>query len=81
MKDDQTPTPSRSDPTPERRIGDASMRPVIIAVVVAILIILIGAIILIKVRQTKVIPRATEPHPTTQMIPYTQATVPLSLAA
>jgi hypothetical protein len=57
------------------------MRPVIIAAVVTILIILVAALILIKARQTKVIPKATDPHPTTQIIPYTQAPVPLKLAA
>ncbi|HEX4577603.1 MAG TPA: hypothetical protein VH117_09645 [Edaphobacter sp.] len=57
------------------------MRPVVIAAIVAILIILIGAIILIKVRQTKVIPKATDPHPTTQRMPYPRTPVPANVAA
>jgi hypothetical protein len=72
---DQTPSPSPSDPTPQRRIGDAPMKPVIIAAIVTILIILVGAIILIKTRQTKVVPKATAPHRTTQMTPYSRTPV------
>ena len=64
---DQKPTPS--DPTPERRVGDVSIRPVIIVFAVTILIILIAAIIFIKARQTKVTPNTNEARPTSQTTP------------
>jgi Na+-transporting methylmalonyl-CoA/oxaloacetate decarboxylase gamma subunit len=60
--------PTRSDPTPEQRVGDSSIKPVVIAFVVTVLVVLVAAIIFIKARQTKVIPKATDPHPTTQMM-------------
>jgi hypothetical protein len=72
MKDQK---PSPSDPTPERRVGDAPMRPVVIAFVVTILVILVAAIIFIKARQTKVLPKATDRHPASQI---TQPALPLS---
>jgi hypothetical protein len=34
---------------------------------VTIVIILVAALIFIKARQSKVVPKATDPHPTTQM--------------
>jgi hypothetical protein len=60
--------PTRSDPTPEERVGDSSIKPVVIAFVATILIILVAAIIFIKARQTKVVPKVTDQHPTTQII-------------
>jgi len=78
MKDQK---PSPSDPTPKRRIGDVSIRPVVVAFVVTVLVILVAAIILIKARQTKVVPKTTEPHTTTQSTqPHTQTPVQLRLA-
>jgi Na+-transporting methylmalonyl-CoA/oxaloacetate decarboxylase gamma subunit len=78
MKDQK---PSPSDPTPQRRIGDVSIRPVVVAFVVTVLVILVAAIILIKARQTKVVPKATDPHPTTQITqPHTHTPVQLRLA-
>jgi hypothetical protein len=76
MKDQK---PSPSDPTPQRRVGDVDMRPVIIAFFVTVLIILVAAIILLKTRQTKIIPKATDPHPTTHMTqPHIQGSAQLS---
>jgi hypothetical protein len=73
--------PTTSNPTPEQRVGDSSIKPVVIAFLVTILIILIAAIIFIKARQTKVVPKATDPrHPTTQTTPSPQTPVPLRLA-
>jgi hypothetical protein len=61
--------PTTSNPTPEQRVGDSSIKPVVIAFVVTILVILVAALIFISARQNKVIPKATDPHPTTQMTP------------
>jgi hypothetical protein len=72
--------PTASNPTPEQRVGDSSIKPVVIAFIVTILIILVAAIIFIKARQTKVVPKATDPHPTTQTTPSPQTPVPLRLA-
>jgi hypothetical protein len=77
MKDQK---PSPSDPTPQRRVGDASIRPVVIGFLVTILIILVAAIIFIKARQTKVVPKATDSHPTTQVTPHTYRPIQLRLA-
>jgi hypothetical protein len=70
---DQKPTPS--DPTPQRRVGDAPIQPVVIAFVVTVLIILVAAIIFIKARQTKVIPKTHDARPTSQI---TQPAIPLT---
>jgi len=68
--------PTASNPTPEQRVGDSSIKPVIIAFVVTILIILVAAIIFIKARQTKVIPRTHDASPTSQI---TQPAIPMTL--
>jgi hypothetical protein len=72
MKDQE---PSPSDPTPQRRIGDVPIRPVVIVFVATVLIILIAAIIFIKARQTKVIPKTHDARPTSQI---TQPSIPLT---
>jgi len=77
MKDQK---PSPSDPTPQRRVGDASIRPVVIGFLVTILIILVAAIIFIKARQTKVVPKATDSHPATQVTPHSHRPIQLRLA-
>jgi hypothetical protein len=73
LRNDQEPSPS--DPTPQRRVGDVSIRPVVIGFVVTILIILVAALIFIKVRQSKVVPKANDARPTSQI---TQPTVPIA---
>jgi hypothetical protein len=70
---DQKPT--RSDPTPQQRVGDTSIRPVVIGFVVTILIILVAALIFIKARQNKVVPKANDARPTSQI---TQPTIPFA---
>ena len=60
--------PTTSNPTPEQRVGDSSIKPVVIAFLVTILIVLVAAIIFIKARQTRVVPKANDPHATTQVI-------------
>jgi hypothetical protein len=78
---DQKPSPSPSDPTPQRRVGDVSIRPVVVAFVVTILVILVAAIIFIKARQTKVIPKTNDVRPTSQFThPATPMTIPVRLA-
>ena len=67
--------PTASNPTPEQRVGDSSIKPVVIAFVVTILIILAAAIIFIKARQTKVIPKTHDARPTSQI---TQPAIPLT---
>jgi hypothetical protein len=62
------PQQSNSDPTPEERTGDSSFLPVVIAFAVAILVILIGAVVFVKSRQTKAIPNPHEAHPTSRLI-------------
>jgi hypothetical protein len=62
------PQPSRSDPTPEERKGDSRFLPVVIAAGIALIVILVAALIFLKVRQTNVIPKATDAHPTSQIV-------------
>jgi hypothetical protein len=72
--------PTTGDPTPERRVGDSSIKPVVIAFVVTILIILVAAIIFIKARQTKAIPKANDTHPTSQIVePAGLGTIPATI--
>jgi hypothetical protein len=77
--------PTNSDPTPEERVGDSSIKPVVIAFAVTIAIILIAALVFIKSRQSKVVPKVADPHPTTQILrqPTVQPSMhqQLSLAA
>ena len=72
----QTPSPSQRDPTPQRRLGDASIKPAVIAFFVTIFIILVAAIIFIKARQTKVIPKTHDARPTSQI---TQPAIPMTI--
>jgi nucleoside recognition membrane protein YjiH len=72
--------PTTSNPTPEQRVGDSSIKPVVIAFLVTILIILVAALIFIKARQTKVIPKTHDAHPTSQITqPAIPMTIPLRL--
>ena len=61
--------PTRSDPTPEERTGDSSIKPVVIGFIVTIAIILVAAVVFIRARQTKAIPKAPDAHPTSQVMP------------
>ncbi len=60
--------PTRSDPTPEERTGDSSIKPVVIGFIVTIAIVLVTAVIFIRARQTKSVPKATDAHPTSQIM-------------
>jgi hypothetical protein len=61
------PLASNNDPSPEKRKGDSSFLPVVVAFVVTILVLLAAAVIYVKVRQTKTIPHEPDPHPTSQV--------------
>jgi hypothetical protein len=61
--------PTRSDPTPEERVGDSSIKPVVIAFMVTIVLILLAALIFIKARQSKAVPKVNEASPTSQIRP------------
>jgi hypothetical protein len=66
---DPTPPiePTRNDPTPERRVGDARFLPVVIAAGVAIVVILIAAVLILHGKNKEVVP-AKGPHPATSQI-------------
>lgn len=72
-KVDPTPPiePTRNDPTPERRVGDARFLPVVIAAGVALVVILIAALLIIRGKNKEVVPDKG-PHPATSQIvlPY-----------
>ena len=67
--------PTASNPTPEQRVGDSSIKPVVVAFLVTILVILVAAIIFIKARQTKVIPKTNDGRPVSQI---TQPAAPMT---
>jgi hypothetical protein len=60
--------PSTGDVTPEQRVGDSSIKPIVIAFAVTILILLVAGVLFIKARQAKVIPATHDAHPTSQII-------------
>jgi hypothetical protein len=61
------PRPSNSDPTPEQRVGDSSIKPVVIAFIACIIIVLVAALIFIKARQSHIVPKANESRPVSQL--------------
>jgi hypothetical protein len=62
------PQASRNDPTPEERVGDSSIKPVVIGFIVTVLIVLVAAIVFVKSRQSKAIPVPHDAHPTSQIV-------------
>jgi hypothetical protein len=62
------PQASRNDPTPEERVGDSSIKPVVIGFIVTVLIVLVAAIVFVKSRQSKAIPVPHDAHPTSQVV-------------
>jgi hypothetical protein len=64
MAESDQPSPSRNDPTPEQRKGDARFLPVVIAAGIAIILILLAAIIFLKAKPEKAIPKA---NPTSRL--------------
>ena len=60
--------PTSSNPTPEQRVGDSSIKPVVIAFVVTIAVVLVAALVFLKARQSKVVPKVDDRHPTSQIM-------------
>ncbi|HXC97080.1 MAG TPA: hypothetical protein VNU92_15375 [Edaphobacter sp.] len=74
--------PTSSDPTPEQRTGDSSIKPVVIGFIATILIILVAALIFIKTHQNKIVPKANDSTPTSQTVrPPLPALPQLAIAA
>jgi len=48
--------PTRNDPTPEARKGDSRFLPVVILAAIALIVLLIGAVVLIKGKGHKIVP-------------------------
>jgi hypothetical protein len=62
------PRPSNSDPTPEERVGDSSIKPVVIAFIACIIIVLVAALIFFKARQSHIVPKANDSRPVSQLV-------------
>jgi hypothetical protein len=60
--------PTRNDPTPEERKGDSRFLPVVIIAAIALIIILIGAIVLIRGKGHKIVPRSQDNHPSSSLV-------------
>jgi len=60
--------PTRNDPTPEERKGDSRFLPVVILAVIALIIILIGAIVLIRGKGHKIVPQSQDNHPSSSLV-------------
>jgi hypothetical protein len=60
--------PTRNDPTPEERKGDSRFLPLVILAVIALIIILIGAIVLIRGKGHKIVPQSQGNHPSSSLI-------------
>jgi hypothetical protein len=50
--------PARNDPTPEERKGDSRFLPVAILAAIALIVILIGALVLIRGKGQKIVPQS-----------------------
>jgi hypothetical protein len=60
--------PTRNDPTPEERKGDSRFLPVVILAAIALIIILIGAIVLIRVKGHKIVPQSQDNGPSSSLV-------------
>jgi hypothetical protein len=60
--------PTRNDPTPEERKGDSRFLPVVILAAIALIIILIGAIVLIRVKGHKIVPQSQDNRPSSSLV-------------
>ena len=74
------PRTSATDSIPIERVGDSSIKPVVIAFAVTIVILLVAGVLFIKARQAKAIPAPHDAHPTSQII-YPTAPLRSSAAA
>jgi hypothetical protein len=59
--------PTRNDPTPEVRTGDSRFLPVVILAAIALIVILIGAIVLVRGKGHKMVPQQQDNHPTSTL--------------
>lgn len=66
--EEETIEPTRNDPTPEERKGDSRFLPVVILAVIALIIILIGAIVLIRGKGHKIVPQSQDNHPSSSLV-------------
>ncbi len=60
--------PSGNDPTPYARKGDARFLPVVVIAGLVLIAILIAAVVFIKGKGTKVVPRESPGHPTSSLV-------------
>lgn len=60
--------PTRNDPTPEERKGDSRFLPVVILAAIALIIILIGAVVLIRGKGHKIVPQTQDNHPSSSLV-------------
>ena len=60
--------PTRNDPTPEERKGDSRFLPVVILAAIALIIILIGAIVLIRGKGHTIVPQSQDNHPSSSLV-------------
>jgi len=65
--------PTRNDPTPEERKGDSRFLPVVILAAIALIIILIGAVVLIRGKGHKIVPQTQDNHPSSSLVMKTPA--------
>jgi len=66
---DDTPLRSRNDPTPEKRKGDSSFLPVVIAAAVVLLVLFVVFLIFIRGRNEKIVPGRANPR-SSLVLPY-----------
>jgi hypothetical protein len=60
--------PTLNDPTPEGRKGDSRFLPVVILAAIALILILIGAVVLIRGKGHKIVPQTQDSHPSSSLV-------------
>ncbi len=60
--------PTRNDPTPQRRKGDARFLPVVIIAAIALVLILIASVVLIGGKGKKLVPHEQDNHPKSSLL-------------
>jgi hypothetical protein len=59
--------PTRNDPSPQARTGDARFLPVVIISTIVLIILLIAGVVLVKGKGTKMVPHEQNNHPTSSI--------------
>ena len=59
--------PTRNDPTPHARRGDARFLPVVIIATIVLILLLIAGVVLVKGKGTKMVPHEQDNHPTSRI--------------